>query len=300
MKVLGNKNSRECRDTSFLNFKRKHYTTLMHWYLLIKWMCWVKALTYSWHNLNSNQLCILSKIILGEVENILGETALSVIYTSNRIPSLVINHQTPYECLIRISPNYEIFSLWLCYFVQLQSHGHIKVEPRAQLYCFLAMVLNIWIHLFILWCLWMFHSIVYWRKLCFLYVLLNTLSSIPFFTYPSVELFPMDSQNELSCAPDQALKPNFVLPIKLPDTLEPYKILLKALFLLLILLSVWLDCENPLFDYESLVVFSQLSIDTSLVIIMRLMLTLFGSKLSQRVVGSYKRTTLGMKVPLQN
>ena len=68
-----------------------------------------------------------------------GEVALHVVHTINRIPSPVIQNQTPYECLFGSPPEYHhIRSFGSACFVLLQLHEHNKLEPRSRLSCFLG------------------------------------------------------------------------------------------------------------------------------------------------------------------
>ena len=68
-----------------------------------------------------------------------GETTLHAVHTINRIPSPVIQNQTPYEHLFRSPPNYHhLRSFGSACFVLLQPHKHNKLEPRSRLYCFLG------------------------------------------------------------------------------------------------------------------------------------------------------------------
>ena len=65
-----------------------------------------------------------------------GET---VVHAINRIPSPVIQNQTPYERLFRSPPDYHHFrSFGSTCFVLLQPHEHNKLEPRSRLCCFLG------------------------------------------------------------------------------------------------------------------------------------------------------------------
>ena len=67
-----------------------------------------------------------------------GEAALTVVYTVNRIPSIVINNQSSYERLYGISPNYHQLKVFGCAcFVLLQSHERTKLELRVHLRCLL-------------------------------------------------------------------------------------------------------------------------------------------------------------------
>ncbi|WJZ96775.1 hypothetical protein VitviT2T_015427 [Vitis vinifera] len=68
-----------------------------------------------------------------------GEAALHAIHAINRIPSVVIHNQTPYERLFGSPPVYHhLRSFGSACFVLLQSHEHNKLEPRSRLCCFLG------------------------------------------------------------------------------------------------------------------------------------------------------------------
>ena len=68
-----------------------------------------------------------------------GKAALHVIHTINRIPSPVIQNQTPYDWLFRSSLDYHHLSSFnFACFVLLQSHEHNKLKPRSRLCCFLG------------------------------------------------------------------------------------------------------------------------------------------------------------------
>ena len=68
-----------------------------------------------------------------------GETTLHAVHTINRIPSPVIQNQTPYEHLFRSPPDYHhLRSFGSACFVLLQPHKHNKLEPRSRLCCFLG------------------------------------------------------------------------------------------------------------------------------------------------------------------
>ena len=57
----------------------------------------------------------------------------------NRIPSVVIHNQTPYEHLFGSLPDYHhLRSFGSAYFVLLQPHERNKLEPQSRLYCFLG------------------------------------------------------------------------------------------------------------------------------------------------------------------
>ena len=68
-----------------------------------------------------------------------GEVALHTVHAINRIPSPVIQNQTPYERLFRSSPDYHhLRSFGSACFVLLQPHEHNKLEYRSRLCCFLG------------------------------------------------------------------------------------------------------------------------------------------------------------------
>ena len=66
------------------------------------------------------------------------EAALHVVHAINRIPSTVIQNQTPYGCLFGSPPDYHDFrSFGSACFILLQPHEYNKLEPRSSLCCFL-------------------------------------------------------------------------------------------------------------------------------------------------------------------
>ena len=68
-----------------------------------------------------------------------GEAALHAVHAINRIPSPVIQNQTPYERLFGPPPDYHhLRSFSSAYFVLLQPHEHNKLEPQSRLCCFLG------------------------------------------------------------------------------------------------------------------------------------------------------------------
>ena len=68
-----------------------------------------------------------------------GEAALHAVHAINRIPSPVIQNQTPYECLFRSPPdNHHLRSFGSACFALLQPHEHNKLEPQSRLCCFLG------------------------------------------------------------------------------------------------------------------------------------------------------------------
>ena len=68
-----------------------------------------------------------------------GEAALHAVFAINRIPSPIIQNQTPYEQLFGSHSNYHhLRSFGSACFVLLQPHEHNKLEPRLRLCCFLG------------------------------------------------------------------------------------------------------------------------------------------------------------------
>ncbi|WJZ99277.1 hypothetical protein VitviT2T_017734 [Vitis vinifera] len=68
-----------------------------------------------------------------------GEAGLHAVHAINRIPSVVIHNQTPYERLFGSPPDYHhIRSFGSACFDLLQPYEHNKLEPRSRLYCFLG------------------------------------------------------------------------------------------------------------------------------------------------------------------
>nr|POE82970.1 retrovirus-related pol polyprotein from transposon tnt 1-94 [Quercus suber] len=68
-----------------------------------------------------------------------GEAALHAIHTINRIPSPVIQNQTPYKRLFRSPLDYHhLRSFGSACFVLLQPYEHNKLEPWLRLCCFLG------------------------------------------------------------------------------------------------------------------------------------------------------------------
>ncbi|TYK03707.1 Retrovirus-related Pol polyprotein from transposon TNT 1-94 [Cucumis melo var. makuwa] len=72
-------------------------------------------------------------------EKFWGEAALTSVYTINHLPSSVLQNISPFERLYGTPPNYSNLKVFGCAcFVLLHPHEHIKLEPRARLYCFLG------------------------------------------------------------------------------------------------------------------------------------------------------------------
>ena len=68
-----------------------------------------------------------------------GETTLHIVHAINRIPSPVIQNQTPYERLFGPSPSYHhLYSFGCACFVLLRPHEHNKLESRSRLCFFLG------------------------------------------------------------------------------------------------------------------------------------------------------------------
>ena len=67
------------------------------------------------------------------------EAALHVVHTINRIPSPVIQNQTPYEHFFRSPPKYQhLRSFGFACLVLFQPHEHNKLKPRLRLCRFLG------------------------------------------------------------------------------------------------------------------------------------------------------------------
>ena len=63
----------------------------------------------------------------------------AALHAINRIPSLVIHNQTPYEHLFGSPPDYHhLRSFGFACFVLFQPHEHNKLEPQSRLCCFLV------------------------------------------------------------------------------------------------------------------------------------------------------------------
>ena len=72
-------------------------------------------------------------------ERFWGETALTAVYTINRIPSPTTHKKSPFELLYDKLPDYSSLRVFGCvYFVSLPSHERNKLEPRSRLCCFLG------------------------------------------------------------------------------------------------------------------------------------------------------------------
>ena len=68
-----------------------------------------------------------------------GKVALHAVHTINRIPSPVIQNQTPHKRLFGSPPDYHhLRSFGSACFVLLQPHEHNKLEPRSRLCCCLG------------------------------------------------------------------------------------------------------------------------------------------------------------------
>ena len=69
----------------------------------------------------------------------LGEATLHTVHAINRIPTPVIQNQTPYERLFGSPPDYHnLRSFGSTCFVLLQPHEHNKLEPRLRFCYFLS------------------------------------------------------------------------------------------------------------------------------------------------------------------
>ena len=130
-------------------------------------------------------------------EKFWGEAALTSVYIINRLPSKVTKNVSPFERLYGTFPSYSNLKNFGCAcFVLLHPHEHTKLEPRARLCCFLgydtehkgfrcwdpiSQRLRISRHV-TFWEHRMFSSLSSFHE--------SLSSSHPFFTDPSIDLFP--------------------------------------------------------------------------------------------------------------
>ncbi|GKU98443.1 hypothetical protein SLEP1_g11451 [Rubroshorea leprosula] len=133
-------------------------------------------------------------------ERFWGEAALTAVYLINRIPSSVLNNQSPYERLHGILPAYNLLKVFGCAcFVLLPPHEHNKLELRARLCYFLGY--GITQKGYRCWDpvsqkLRVSRHVVFWEHTMFSSLSNFKVSSShqpPFFTNPSIKLFPSDS-----------------------------------------------------------------------------------------------------------
>ncbi|GKV53176.1 hypothetical protein SLEP1_g59714, partial [Rubroshorea leprosula] len=133
-------------------------------------------------------------------ERFWGKAALTAAYLINRISSSVLNNQSPYERLHGILPAYNLLKVFGCAcFVLLPPHEHNKLEPRARLCCILGY--GITQKGYRCWDpvsqkLRVSRHVVFWEHTMFSSLSNFKVSSShqpPFFTNPSIELFPSDS-----------------------------------------------------------------------------------------------------------
>ena len=90
----------------------------------------MKTSSYSWHCSCSLSLCQSSC-------SCLGWSYSSAIHAINRIPSPVIQNQTPYKHLFGSLPDYHhLRSFGSACFILLQPREHNKLESRSRLCCF--------------------------------------------------------------------------------------------------------------------------------------------------------------------
>jgi hypothetical protein len=86
--------------------------------------------------LNTIRALLLSASIL---EHFWGETALTAIYTINRVPSSTTLNRSPYELLYGSPFNCQYLHVFnYVYFVLLPPYECTKLEPRSRLCCFLG------------------------------------------------------------------------------------------------------------------------------------------------------------------
>ncbi|GKU87230.1 hypothetical protein SLEP1_g1668 [Rubroshorea leprosula] len=129
-----------------------------------------------------------------------GEAALIAAYLINRIPSSILNNQSSYERLHVILPAYNLLKVFGCAcFVLFPPHEHNKLEPRAQLCYFLGYGITqkryrCWDHASQK--LRVSRHVVFWEHTMFSSLSNFKVSSShqpQYFTNPSIELFPSDS-----------------------------------------------------------------------------------------------------------
>ena len=69
----------------------------------------------------------------------MGEAALNVVYTINRLPTSILHNLSPFKKLFGQPPDYSVLKPFGCAcFMLLQPHEHTKLQPRARLCCLLG------------------------------------------------------------------------------------------------------------------------------------------------------------------
>lgn len=75
---------------------------------------------------------------------LLGEEALTAIYSINHVLSFILEDQSPFEHLYDRPPTYNLFKVYsFAYFFHLQPHEHTDLEPALTFVAFLVVVQNI-------------------------------------------------------------------------------------------------------------------------------------------------------------
>ena len=100
------------------------------------------------------------------------KVALHALHAINRIPSPVIQNQTPYEHLFGSPSNYHhLRSFSSACFVLLQPHEYNKLEPRSRLCCFLGYdktQKEYWCYDPVSHCLYVSRNVVFWEHHSFI------------------------------------------------------------------------------------------------------------------------------------
>lgn len=144
-------------------------------------------------------------ILASCLEQFWGEVAFTIVYTINRIPIIVTNNQSPYECLYGKLHDYNILCVIssIC-FVFLQLYEHSKLEPRSRLFCFLQhgiehKVYECWDPISKCLC----QHVTFWEHKMFSILFIFQLSEnySLYFTNLSMELFPKSSSNNTNESP---------------------------------------------------------------------------------------------------
>ncbi|KAL5762227.1 hypothetical protein ACOSP7_018491 [Xanthoceras sorbifolium] len=135
IKIFRTDNAMEYKDASFLNFLHQN-GTICHRSCPGTSQQNGRAERKHRHILETVRALLISSAC---PERFWGEAALTAVYTINRVPSPVIDNQTPYERLYGTPPTYQNLKVFGCScFVLLQPHEHTKLEPRSCLCCFLG------------------------------------------------------------------------------------------------------------------------------------------------------------------
>ena len=121
----------ECRNSQFLDFIHTQGTIIQCSYAGTSYQNG-RAEHKHCHILDSVKAFLLSASC---PECFLGEAALTVVYTINRLPSSALQNVTPFERLYGTPASYSSLRIIGCAcIVLLQSHKHSKLEPRSRLF----------------------------------------------------------------------------------------------------------------------------------------------------------------------